>query len=121
MAPATTTCVVPAEVVRDAPDFRVGTLTAFGPEEDFSYPPRPATGPWNLEWTARIRHRSTTSWMEAQGMSMGTANSSSQQAAQQGEQQPQQPECKPKRRGLGGLGGALGAAVEAATGSGNKC
>ena len=122
LAPTTTTCVVPAEVVRDAPDFRVGTLTAFGPEEDFSYPPRPQTGPWNLEWTARIRHRSTTSWMEAQGMSMGTANSSSQQAAQQGEQQPQQPECKPKRRGLGGLGGALGAAVEAAAGGGgNKC
>jgi hypothetical protein len=122
MSPQTTTCTVPAEVTRDTPDFRVGTLAAFGPEEDFSYPPKPQTGPWNLEWTARIRHRSTTNWMEAQGMSMGTADSpqmGQQQAVQQG-QQPQQ-QCQPKkRRGLGGLGGALGAAVEAATGSGSS-
>ena len=39
---------------------KVGTLNAYGPEEDFSYPPRPADprAAWNLEWTARVRHRS---------------------------------------------------------------
>lgn len=98
LPPSATSCTVPAEVKRDAPDFRFGTLTAFGPEENFSYPPRPATGPWNLEWTARIRHRSTTSWMQAQGMSMGGAESGGAQGQ----------DCRP-RRGLGGmLGGALG-------------
>lgn len=117
LSPQTTTCIVPAEVVRDAPDFRVGTLTAFGPEESFSYPPRPAQGPWNLEWTARIRHRSTTSWMDAQGMTMGTADSGRQTSEQQAEQQQ---ECKPRRGGLGGLGGALGGALSGALG-GNKC
>ena len=94
-------CVVPAEVIRDAPDFRFGTLTAFGPEESFSYPPRPADprAAWALEWTARVRHRSTTSWMQAQGMSMGTGG-----AQGQGQQKE---DCRP--RGLGGmLGGALG-------------
>ncbi len=103
LAPAVTSCSVPAEVKAAAPDFRVGTLTAFGPQEDFAYPPRPADArtPWNLEWTARIRHRSTSMWMEAQGMSMGAGNSGSSA-------DPAQPGCRP-RRGLGGmLGGALG-------------
>ncbi|MDE8653672.1 hypothetical protein [Novosphingobium album (ex Liu et al. 2023)] len=103
MPASATSCVVPAEVVNATPDFRVGTLTAFGPEEDFVYPPRPADPKvaWKPEWTARIRHRSTTSWMQAAGMSMGM----------QGQQQQEgsgQSNCKP-RGGLGGmLGGALG-------------
>ncbi|HMP57065.1 MAG TPA: hypothetical protein PKD92_10895 [Novosphingobium sp.] len=102
LAPSVTTCTIPAEVKRDAPDFRMGTLTAFGPMEEFSHPPRPADprAAWALEWTARIRHRSTTSWMEAEGMTMG--------GMEQGQQQGQ-PECRPRRGGMGGLlGGALG-------------
>jgi hypothetical protein len=113
LAPGTTECLLPAEVVAAAPDFRMGTLTAFGPQEDFSYPPRPtaANARWDLQWTARIRHRSVTNWMEAEGMTMGTANSAGfgQQAQQTRESEADAPECKPKRgRGLGGLGGALG-------------
>ncbi len=99
LAPATTSCTIPAEVNAAAPDFRMGTLTAFGPEEDFSYPPRPADprAAWSLEWTARIRHRSMTSWMQMQGMSMGAAETPSSQ-----------PECK-RKGGFGGmLGGVLG-------------
>lgn len=100
LPPSATSCILPVEVRRAAPDFRFGMLTAFGPEEDFSYPPRPADAskPWNLEWTARIRHRSTTSWMESQGMSMGMGQGlgSSQGSPQNS--------CKPK----GGLGGILG-------------
>lgn len=100
LAPATANCTVPADVIRATPDFRVGTLTAFGPMEDFSYPPRPANAGanWRPDWTARIRHRSTTSWMQAQGMSMGGG---AQGAQQEGE-------CK-RKGGLGGmLGGVLG-------------
>jgi hypothetical protein len=110
LAPTTSNCTVPAEVVRDAPDFRFGTLTAFGPEEDFSYPPRPADprAVWKPEWTARIRHRSTTSWMQAPGMPAGMGT-----GADQRNSAPQQ-NCRP-RGGLGGLlGGALG-------GSGGGC
>ena len=110
MAPTATSCVVPAEVKRDAPDFRFGTLTAFGPEEDFSYPPRPADpkAAWNLEWTTRVRHRSTTSWMDAQGMSMGGVG----QAQQETTPEAGQKKCKPK----GGLGGMLGGAIGLPTG-----
>ncbi len=100
LAPTTANCTVPADVIRATPDFRVGTLTAFGPMEDFSYPPRPANAGanWRPDWTARIRHRSMTSWMQAQGMSMGGG-------AQGGQQQG---ECK-RKGGLGGmLGGVLG-------------
>lgn len=98
LSPATTNCAIPSEVIRAAADFRVGTLSAFGPEENFAYPPRPANAKaWVPEWTARIRHRSTTSWMQMQGMSMGGG-------AQGGQQQ----ECR-RKGGLGGmLGGVLG-------------
>jgi len=67
LPPSATSCTIPAEVTRAVADFRVGTLTAFGPEESFSYPPRPAA----VQWTARVRHRSTTSWMQMPGMSRG--------------------------------------------------
>ena len=108
LAPTTTSCVIPAEVIRDAGDFRVGSLTAFGPEENFSYPPRPADPKvaWHLQWTAKIRHRSTTSWMQMPGMgSMGAMNGRGGDDDGDG---PPQRNCKP-RGGLGGmLGGALG-------------
>jgi hypothetical protein len=105
MAPTTTSCVIPAEVKRAAPEFRMGTLTAYGPMEEFSYPPRPADpkAAWNLAWTARIRHKSSTSWMDMPGMQMGMQNDDGEQSAP-----PPQQQCRPKR-GLGGLlGGALG-------------
>lgn len=124
LSPETTTCTVPAEVVRDTPDYRLGTLAAFGPEETFAYPPRPddPRATWRLEWTARIRHRSTTNWIETQGMTMGTADSRMAGQAQ-ADQSQQEAECKPRRRGglLGGaIGGAIGAAVGAAVG-GREC
>lgn len=104
MPPATTSCMVPAEVRSAAPDFRFGTLTAFGPQEDFAFPPRPADpkAAWNLEWTARIRHRSTTTWMDMPGMGgMGAIDDAAERQPPQ-----QQNSCKPK--GLGGLlGGVL--------------
>jgi len=106
LPPTATSCLVPMEVRQATPDFRFGTLTAFGPEEDFSYPPRPteAGKPWNLQWTARIRHRSMTTWMDAQGMMMGGMNHS--QGSETAPQNAPQKKCKP--RGLGGmLGGVL--------------
>ena len=104
LTPATTQCVIPAEVRKAGPDFRMGILTAFGPEENFAFPPRPADAkaPWNLQWTTRVRHRSMTSWMDMPGMAGMTAQ-------QPAEGQGEPPKCK-KRGGLGGLmGGVLGA------------
>lgn len=103
LPPATTQCVIPAEVRKAGPDFRMGMLTAFGPEENFAYPERPADpkAAWHLQWTARIRHRSTTSWMDMPGMGQAMG-----QQPPEGEAQP--PKCK-KKGGLGGIvSGALG-------------
>ena len=109
LAPSVTSCVVPVEVKRDAPEFRVGTLIAFGPQEDFSYPPRPADpkAAWNLEWTARIRHRSMTSWMDMPGMDAAMMGQEQAGQEQAGQEQPR-PACKPK----GGLGGLLGGVLK---------
>lgn len=63
MPPSQTSCTVPAEVKAAAPDFMLGNLYAYGPETNIAYPPRPTTGLWNPEWTARVRFRSTTTWM----------------------------------------------------------
>lgn len=106
MTPATTNCTIPAEVRRDAPDFMMGNLYAYGPEENFAYPPRPADAKvrWDLVWTARVRHRSSTSFMVG-GPDMSAMAGGGDDAAN--EQPKDKPKCK---RGLGGLlGGALGA------------
>jgi hypothetical protein len=111
LPPTATNCTIPLEVRRDAPDFRVGSLNAFGPMEEFSYPPRPASGAWNLQWTARIRHKSTNSWMDIPGMNgaMGMDDSDERPTSRQQQQQ----QCRPKR----GLGGLLGQAL----GGGSGC
>lgn len=112
MAPQTTTCTVPAEVKAAAPDFMFGTLHAYGPEESFAYPPKPADpkAKWALEWTARIRHRSTT------GFLVGVEGFGAQQP-----ESAETPKCKPRKKGLGGLlGGAVGGAL-GVPGAGDGC
>lgn len=101
LAPSTTSCTIPVEVRGAAADFRMGMLTAFGPEENISSPPRSpgANAAAPLAWTVRVRHRSTTSWMDMPGM------------ISPGAQQDQPKKCKPK-----GLGGLLGAVVTGGSG-----
>jgi hypothetical protein len=110
LPPSATTCILPAEV-KAATEFRMGTLTAFGPEESFSYPPRPADpkAAWALQWTARIRHRSTTSWMDMPGMSGGMPGGMSSEDSS-GRPQPR-PDCRPK-----GLGAIMGGVLSGRTG-----
>lgn len=103
LAPQTTTCTVPVEVKQAAPDFMMNTLYAYGPEESFAYPPKPASpkAVWNIEWSARIRHRAMTSFIAGmEGMGDGDGRKS---------------ECKPKKKrgGFGGLGGLIGGALGA--------
>ena len=66
----------------------------------FAFPPRPANArtPWNPIWTARVRYRSSTSWMI--GGPGAEANNG---------QQPNDPNRRCRRRG--GLGGAIGGAL----------
>lgn len=105
MPPTQQSCLIPAEVKQAAPDMMFGHLYAYGPEANFAFPPRPADprAAWNPQWTARVRYRSTTSWMVG-GPDMAGASGGEQGAQPQGEQR----RCR-RRGGLGGvLGGALG-------------
>lgn len=115
MSPQTTTCTVPAEVRRDAPDYMFAMLNAYGPEESFAFPPRPANPktPWNPIWTSRIMHKSMTSFL----VGMPGMDGASGEA-------PQQCQPKKKKKGFGGLGGALGGAIGGVLGgggSGDEC
>lgn len=62
MAPATTSCAIPREMVKAAPQAMV-SLAAYGPEANFVYPPRPADPKvaWNQQWQVKVRYRSATS------------------------------------------------------------
>ena len=64
MPPAQTSCIIPAEVKKASGEMMIGNLNAFGPEANFSYPPKPAgNAPWNIDWTAKVRFRSHTMLM----------------------------------------------------------
>ena len=104
MPPTQTSCIVPAEVRQAAGQMMMMQLYAYGPEADFAYPPRPANPktPWNLEWTAKARYKSTTGLMLGMpGMAaMPGDDKEGGDRAGQSQDQPR-PKCKPK--GLGGF------------------
>ncbi len=77
MPPSQTSCAIPAEVKKAGGEMVIGTLNAFGPEENFAFPPRPADpkAAWNIEWTAKARFHSLAMFMT--GMDMGGENGGS--------------------------------------------
>lgn len=98
MPPAQTSCQVPAEVKKASGEFMLGNLNAFGPEANFSYPPKPAgNAVWNIDWTAKVRFRSYTMLMvgaDFGAMSGASGGSSST---------PAEPEKKKKCKGPLGI------------------
>ncbi len=111
MPPQQTSCTIPAEVKAASGEGMMAFLTAFGPEVDFAFPPRPADPkkPWIIEWTAKARFKSST--MIVPGMDMDAMRGASDDQAQQDEE-PANPEAKPKKKcKRGGLGGVIGGAL----------
>lgn len=74
MPPTQTTCSIPAEAKAAAGGMMFGSMNAFGPEENFAFPPKPADpkAVWNIDWTAKVRFRAFSSFMTGMG-SMGAA------------------------------------------------
>ncbi len=73
MPPSQTSCQIPAEAKTAAGGTMFGSMNAFGPEENFSFPPKP-TDPkavWNIDWTAKVRFRAFSSFMTGMGGAMG--------------------------------------------------
>jgi hypothetical protein len=83
---------VPAEV--RAGGQLITLMTAYGPEADFAFPPRPANPrtPWRPEWTAKVRYKSSAMVLPGMGSMMRGGD--------------QQKRCKPKLGHM--LGGMLG-------------
>ncbi len=69
MPPSQTTCAIPAEAKNAAGGMMFGSMNAFGPEENFAFPPKPADpkAVWNIEWTAKARFKSFASFMTGMG------------------------------------------------------
>ena len=96
MPPSQTSCQIPAEVKKASGDMMLGNLNAFGPEANFSYPPKPAgNAVWNIDWTAKVRFRSHT--MLLIGADFGGMGGSS------GGSTPAEPEKKKKCKGPLGI------------------
>lgn len=82
LPPTQTTCSIPAEAKAAAGGMMFGSMNAFGPEENFSFPPKPADpkAVWNIDWTAKVRFRAFASFMTGMG-SMGAAGGEEGQPA----------------------------------------
>jgi hypothetical protein len=101
-----TSCTIPKGIFAEASDAQgqqgvmpsMLMMTAYGPENWITYPPKPANPKqaWNPEWSVRLRAKSTATAIL--GMDMG--------GMQQQDGQPQQQQKKPGMRGL--LKGILG-------------
>lgn len=118
LAPATTTCTVPAEVRTAAPQGML-MFNAFGPEANFVHPPRPADvrTPWNQEWVVKVRFKSSTMSMLGQngtGIGAVAAGMGGMTPDQAAEMQRQQ--CEMRRQQQGGAGQGMGGAIGSATG-----
>ena len=69
MPPTQKSCAIPAEAKAAAGGMMFGSMNAFGPEENFSFPPKPADpkAVWNIDWTAKVRFRAFSSFMTGMG------------------------------------------------------
>ena len=95
MPPEQRDCTIPVEVMKAAGEGMMVNLQAYGPQADFAYPPRPADTrkPWNPEWIARVRFRSSTMLIPGmEGMGMGRADAEDSSTSEPAK--PQKPKCK---------------------------
>jgi len=102
MPPEQRNCTIPAEVVKASGEGMMVNLQAYGPQADFAYPPRPADArkPWDPEWIARVRFRSTTMLIPGmEGMAGGMDGMEPGASGTRDDAKPRKPKCK----GLKGL------------------
>nr|WP_314446071.1 hypothetical protein [uncultured Sphingomonas sp.] len=99
MPASQTSCTIPAEVKAAGGEMMMTQLFGYGPQANFSYPPRPANAgsAWRPEWIARVRFRSHTSLM------LGMPTMSELGGADAAEAPQPAPAAKPKCKGLKGI------------------
>lgn len=110
LAPSTTECTVPGEVVQKAGTPMVNFI-AYGDEANFVHPPRPANPKvaWEQQWAVKVRFKSTG------GLLLGDGGGERRSARTQREQPPQesreeaQPSASdPLKEGVKALRGIFG-------------
>lgn len=102
MPPEQRDCTIPAEVIEASGEAMMVNLQAYGPQADFAYPARPADAskPWNPEWIARVRFRSSTMLIPGmEGMAGGMDRADTGASGTREDAKPRKPKCK----GLKGL------------------
>jgi hypothetical protein len=113
LAPRTTSCAVPKEVVDAAPHAML-SVTAYGPEANFASPPRPADPktPWNRLWAVKVRYRSTTGGLLGMAMPGAMRGAEADEGDERGAPGAPPPRKEDRKRSImRGLGGALGVPV----------
>ncbi|WP_106639937.1 hypothetical protein [Allosphingosinicella vermicomposti] len=96
LTPQQTQCAVPAEVVRAVGENGMFHFTAYGPEANFSYPPKPSgNAPWNVEWTAKLLTKSA--YVGVLGMSM------SDMMGDDDTDEAEEEKPEKKKKGMGGF------------------
>jgi hypothetical protein len=98
MAPSTTSCLIPKEVV-DRVQGGLLQLVAYAADANFSYPPRPTNPktPWKLDWTVKVRYRSATGAM----LGMPEMGATGGEAGEDGSPPPARK--PPRRKGPGSI------------------
>jgi hypothetical protein len=108
-----TECKVPKEVVQKAGGAPFATFIAYGPEANFVQPPRPSDPkvPWEQQWVAKARFKSTASLLLGEGSERRSARQP-QGEAQQSAPPPSQSETPklpdPVEQGVKALRGIFG-------------
>jgi hypothetical protein len=133
LPPATTSCTIPAEVMKATRDGSMLMFTAFGDEATFVYPPRPADQAvtWDQEWFSRVSFKSTRMDLVSRegvmdlGMMSGggAAAPGAAAAAPPAAAQSDEEYCKAleaERAKQGGVAGALGGRVGRLFGGRNR-
>ena len=106
LPPSTTDCTIPGEVVRRAGGSPFINFIAYGPEANFVHPPRPSDPkvPWEQQWVAKARFKSTASLV------LGQAEGSRETPASRETPQEEKPAAaeNPVEQGIKALRGIFG-------------
>jgi len=111
LPPSQTSCAIPKEVKQAGGEMLMTNLYAYGPQADFSYPPRPARAAanWQPEWVARVRFRANAMVMlgmpQMGGFGGGDAGEDGDDGASGASSAPVLPTCK------GGIAGRIARAA----------
>ena len=112
LAPSTTECVVPGEVMQKTGGSPFLNFIAYGPEANFAQPPRPSDPKiaWEPQWTAKARFKSTAQLMLGEEGGGRRAPRSREEKGESPSAQPSQPQqpVNPVDEGVKVLKGIFG-------------